>query len=327
MKRFAKIPLFALLLVFVLSHVAYAHVYLKGSDVAQFFPIEAIDGYENSSDVTWVSKDPDGNKYNKNSAIISLAEATSCDIAFSTWQLSELDNQGVLDAIAAAEAAGISFEQTPFVVDAIPPIVHKDNPVESITLQQLHEIYTGKITKWSEIDATIDQDILIEVYTTGDSDGKYIIWKDLVIQGPSADDVGQEGPKDISPVVASDDHKWAIGFDSMRYIKTSDQFANEEIKILEITNPEELKAGPSKEYPVSRYLYMITRSDISDEALAFAAYLLMPDTQQLAYDVHQLPLPEEEGMAVNHSDSSTCNAGFGALAFLALAPLCFVRKK
>lgn len=321
MKRFAKIPLFALLLVFVLSHVAYAHVYLKGSDVAQFFPRLAAESYEMSNDVSVIS-------IKKNEAIKLLAtDPDSCDIALSTWPLEALDDEEVLNAIAAAEAQGIEFSQTPFVVDAIPPIVHKDNPVKGITLKQLHEIYTGKITKWSEIDATINQDVLIEVYTTGDTDSKYIIWKEIVIQGPSSDDIGIPGPKDISSTIASDDHKWAIGFDSMYYIKASEQFANDEIRILGITNPEELKAGPSKEYPVSRYLYMITRSDISDDALAFAAYLLMPDTQQLAYNVSQLPLPEEEGMAVNHSDSSTCNAGFGALAFLALAPLCFVRKK
>lgn len=313
MKR-TKISLLTLLLCTLVSSAAFAQVDLKGSDVAQYFPRQAMKTYEKSGDVTWHSG------FNKNSAITSLAEADSCDIAFSTWQLSELDNQDVLDALDIAEGQGIEFSQTPVVIDAIPPIVHKDNPVSSISLEQLHKIYTGEITTWHEIDSAVSGDILIEVYTTGESDGKYIIWKDIVLRGGK--DIGIPAPKDISPAIASDDHKWAIGFDSMYYIKMSDTFANDEIKILNITNREGLSAGPSKEFPVSRYLYMITRSDISEEAQDFIAYLLDNETQQLAYEVHQLPLKVSGG-----SSSSNCNAGFTGLAFLAVVPLILATRK
>ena len=35
--------------------------------------------------------------------------------------------------------------------DVILPIVHKDNPVESLTWEQLKDIHTGKITNWKEV--------------------------------------------------------------------------------------------------------------------------------------------------------------------------------
>ena len=82
-----------------------------------------------------------------------------------------------------------------------------------------------------------------------------------------------------------------------------------------------MTAGPSKEYPVSRYLYAITRNDISAEAQSFLDYLLLPSVQKLAYNVNQLPLPQYD------SGSSGCNAAFPAAALIALVPMIFFRKK
>ncbi len=39
----------------------------------------------------------------------------------------------------------------PVAWDALVVITHKSNPVDSITLQQLHDLYLGKITNWSQL--------------------------------------------------------------------------------------------------------------------------------------------------------------------------------
>jgi phosphate transport system substrate-binding protein len=41
--------------------------------------------------------------------------------------------------------------QIPVAWDALVAFVHKDNPVENITFQQLHQLYLGKITNWKEL--------------------------------------------------------------------------------------------------------------------------------------------------------------------------------
>lgn len=312
MKRIVKILFVLSFVLFIFSENAYAHVYAAGSDVAQWFPKAALKQYAKSSDVT-INKE----KYNKNTGIIALAKGNSCDIALSTWQLSELDDVDVLGALKDAKEQGFAFSQKPFVVDAIPPIVNKENPVKKLSLEQLHKIYTGKIKMWNEIDTAVSPDIAIDVYSTSESDGKYIIWKDLVIKGTGSDDIGYgRGPKDMSALIAKDANKWAIGFDSMYYITTAS------VDIVTITNEEDLKAGPSKEYPVSRYLYAITRNDITDEASNFLDYLLSDEAQKLAKSVNQLPLPKKEP-----ASSGGCNTGAIAILLIPALLIAIERRK
>ena len=319
MKRALKAVILLFIAIAALSAPADAHVYVAGSDVAQWFPKAALKAYESSADVT-INK----SKYNKNTAIIALAQNDSCDIALSTWQLSELDNEEVLRALSDAEAAGVLFSQTPFVIDAIPPIVHRDNPVKKMTLDQLHGIYTGKITNWHELDESISPDIPIDVYSTSESDGKYIIWKDLVTKGNASDDVGYgRAPKDMSALIARDENKWAIGFDSMYYIMESEAYRAGSVDIVALTNYERLKEGPSREYPVSRYLYAITRNDVSAEAQKFLDYLLDSQTQKYAEAVHQIPLT---GTAHDGGGSGCIAAPCGA-ALAAVIPLIILRRK
>ena len=319
-KKFSWALLFAFLILSSAAGSGYSEVRVHGSFVGIPFPSKAIELYEKSGDVKV-------DQIGKNKALINLAGG-SCDIAISTWAIDQLDDAAVLDAMAEARKKGISFEETPMVIDAIVPIVHKDNPVRKLSLEQLHKIYTGKIRKWHDIDPAISVDIPIEVLsTTEGGDGKYIIWADLVINGTSADDVGYgKGPKDMGAFVATDDHRWSIGYDSMHYIKvdtnSSKPYKAKSIDIVTLTNNEKLKMGPSAEYPVSRYLYAVTRSDITKDADEFFDHLYKPSVQNLAYIVGQLPLPQD-----NDRGSSGCNAAFPAIAVLAFVPVFLFRKK
>lgn len=59
-----------------------------------------------------------------------------------------------------AQEAGLDF--TPVAWDALVMITSPDNPVSNITLKQLHDIYWGKITNWSELGG---KDQPIDLYT------------------------------------------------------------------------------------------------------------------------------------------------------------------
>lgn len=59
-----------------------------------------------------------------------------------------------------AQEAGLNF--TPVAWDALVMITSPDNPVSNITLKQLHDIYWGKITNWSELGG---KDQPIDLYT------------------------------------------------------------------------------------------------------------------------------------------------------------------
>ncbi|MEP6510859.1 MAG: substrate-binding domain-containing protein [Dokdonella sp.] len=58
-----------------------------------------------------------------------------------------------------AEEAGINF--VPVALDAAVPITYPKNPVSSLTLTQIHDIYYGRITNWKELGGN---DVAINLY-------------------------------------------------------------------------------------------------------------------------------------------------------------------
>ncbi len=55
------------------------------------------------------------------------------------------------EQIAFAEENGTTYAYTQIGYEAFVFFVHKDNPVESLTLDQIKGIYSGKITNWQEV--------------------------------------------------------------------------------------------------------------------------------------------------------------------------------
>ncbi len=52
---------------------------------------------------------------------------------------------------AYAEKCGTTFEYTQIGSEAFVFFVHKDNPIDSLTSEQIRDIYSGKITNWKEV--------------------------------------------------------------------------------------------------------------------------------------------------------------------------------
>ena len=75
-----------------------------------------------------------------------------------------------------------------------------------------------------------------------------------------------------------------------------------------------ISEGTVSTYSIIIWLLMLSGGVVID-------YLLLPSVQKLAYNVNQLPLPQ------NDSGSSGCNAAFPAAALIALVPMIFFRKK
>ena len=55
------------------------------------------------------------------------------------------------EQIAFAEENGTTYAYTQIGYEAFVFFVHKDNPIESLTLEQIKGIYSGKITNWQEV--------------------------------------------------------------------------------------------------------------------------------------------------------------------------------
>ncbi|MBQ7924582.1 MAG: substrate-binding domain-containing protein [Clostridia bacterium] len=63
----------------------------------------------------------------------------------------ENDTTGNTIGLASSSKQNDKYEQHTLCIDAIAVIVHKENTLDGLTVEQLFDIYTGEITKFSEI--------------------------------------------------------------------------------------------------------------------------------------------------------------------------------
>ena len=75
---------------------------------------------------------------------------------------------------------GAPLDQKAIGRDALVFIVNEDNPVQSLTRQQLRDIYAGKITNWKDVGG---KDQAIVAFQRGEDSGSQTLFKKLLIQG------------------------------------------------------------------------------------------------------------------------------------------------
>src|SRR5699024_5634065 len=71
-------------------------------------------------------------------------------------------------------AAGVELEQKAVGRDALVFIVNEDNPVQSLTLAQLRDIYAGRVTNWSEVGGA---DVPIVAFQRGEDSGSQTLFQ------------------------------------------------------------------------------------------------------------------------------------------------------
>ena len=194
---------------------------------------------------------------------------------------------------AAAEKNGV--EPVEFVVarDAIAVVVHPQNPVGQLTLQQIADIYSGKINNWKEVggeDRTIVRlsretnsgthvYFLEQVLRLGQKDNKTMFATDTLLL-PSSQGITAEASSNPN----------AIGYDGLGYVTP-------EVKVIAIAE----KAGgayvlPSADtvnnhtYPVARDLYMYTVGQPKGVIKDYLDWIMTPEAQQIVTQLGFVPI-------------------------------------
>ena len=81
---------------------------------------------------------------------------------------------------ARKKELNFEWEKQPFATDAFVFVVNEDNPVDSITVEQARDIYSGKITNWKELGG---EDRPITALQRNEGAGSQTLMEKLVMQG------------------------------------------------------------------------------------------------------------------------------------------------
>ena len=207
---------------------------------------------------------------------ISIEEAQKDVVHSTTWGSFYNLLEGKADMIfstpiseeqqKAAAEAGVELEQVPVVKEAFVFLVNAKNPVDSLTQQQIKDIYSGKTTNWKELGGN-DEPIVAYQRNRDSGSQNYMI--DFMGETPLA-----EAPTELRPgsmgglmdvIAPNDGSLGSIGYSVYAY--AADMYGTgDNIKFIKVDGVAPTKETIiSGEYPLSSYNYAIFRADAPEE--------------------------------------------------------------
>lgn len=195
---------------------------------------------------------------------------------------------------AQAKEAGVEYTELTVAIDGISVVVNPENPVDSISTEQLKQIFEAGSTvkKWSDVDPSWP-DEEITLYGPDSNSGTFDYFNEVILDKGSPRTDGYKPSEDDNVLVtgvAGD--KYALGyFGYSYYVNNKDR-----LKALSISSgdaeavaptPENIESG--KYSPLSRPLFIyVNKAKVTDSA-ALKAYL-----QYYVSDAGQKIIAEED---------------------------------
>ncbi|HYF01984.1 MAG TPA: phosphate ABC transporter substrate-binding protein [Patescibacteria group bacterium] len=169
--------------------------------------------------------------------------------------------------------------------DGIAIYAHKKNPVSKLTMQQIQDIFMGKITNWKEVGG---QDKKITLYSRENNSGTYEFFKEHVLQKKDFAASAQNMPGTAALINAISKDQYGIGFGGAAYAKDVKELAvgNEKGQFVEPTEANIL----SGKYPISRFLYFYLKNRPEGDMKKFVDWVISKEGQKVVTEVGYFPI-------------------------------------
>ncbi len=224
--------------------------------------------------------------------IASLIDG-NCDIANASRSMKPDE------AERATAARGAAPTELVIALDALAVLVHRDNPLDSISIEQLAAIFgeDGSITRWSQLGIKGLPDRYDKIIRVGrqNSSGTYAFFREVVL-GKRRDyklgSIDAHGSKDGVLLIAKT--PGAIGYSGMGYI-------TDDVKALKIfagnqhpAIPPTLKNARNGTYPLTRPLQLYTIGEPQGAIKQYIDWVLSPKGQGIVRDQGYVPVGDHE---------------------------------
>ena len=167
-----------------------------------------------------------------------------------------------------------SLDETQIAIDGIAVITNIENKVNDLTMNQVKDIFTGKITNWKEVGG---EDAQIVVVSREEGSGTRDGFQELV--GFESKELSKDSQIcDGSGAVKStiEGNKNAIGYISFGYVK--DDIKSVKIDGVEATDDNVVNGT----YSISRPFLVVNQKDnLSEEAKSFVDFILSEEGQNI----------------------------------------------
>jgi phosphate transport system substrate-binding protein len=175
--------------------------------------------------------------------------------------------------------------EIPCAKDGISIYLNKANSITELSLKQIADIYSGKITNWKQVGGA---DANIKLYGRESSSGTFVYFKDFVVKKDYAITC-QTLPGTAAIVNAVKKDKYGVGYGGAAYdtgVKDC-KVKKDDKSPAYLPTAETIK---NKTYPITRYLYMYLGSKPTGATKKYIDWILSTEGQKVCTDVGYFPL-------------------------------------
>lgn len=261
-----------------------AYIQISGSDTMVNLALAWAERYQQEHPDVRISVTGGGS----GSGISALINGT-VDIANASRAIKKEELQKALEA---------GYHPQEFVVarDAIAIIVHPQNPISQLTLQQISAIYRGEINNWRELGG---EDRPIVRLSRETNSGTHVYFLESVVRLGNSKDKTIFSPDTLllpsSEGIISEvsDNPNAIGYDGLGYVTP-------DVKVIAVARERDLPyVLPSvatvndRSYPIARDLYMYTREQPEGYIKAYLNWIVSPPAQEIVVTLGFVSLEQD----------------------------------
>lgn len=215
----------------------------------------------------------------------SLISGT-CDIAMSSREIKAKE-------IALAQQKGINPFEIKVALDGLAVVVNPKNPVSKLTIDQLAEIFTGRITNWKQVGG---EDRQIVILSREVNSGTHVYFKEHVLRKADANSQEEFAPSALmlssSQAIADEvaGNPAAIGYYGMGYISDKQKailVAKDENSEYIIPTVDNVVSG---KYPISRPLFLYANGQPQGLVKKFIDFDLSSEGQAIVVSTDFVPM-------------------------------------
>lgn len=182
---------------------------------------------------------------------------------------------------------GADAVETRVALDALAVYVHASNPIDSLTIPQLRQLFRGEIKSWKDVGGA-DRPVLL--YSRENNSGTYAYFKEHVLGDLDFAPQAQTLPGTSAVINAVSKDEGGIGYGGIAYA--------EGVRSVKVAADGGEPVEPSMEnatsgvYPLSRFLYVYSIGEPTGVAAAYLGYVLSEPGQAIVEGVGYYPLPK-----------------------------------
>lgn len=278
-----------LLLVIILGVMASAHTALARDNFIQVKGSDTMVNLGQAWAERYMEEHPEGfiavTGGGSGTGIASMISGT-CDIAMCSRTIKTKE-------IALANQKGIEPYEIAVARDGLAVVVHPDNPVDRLTLDQLADIFTGKIRNWKELGG---KDGPIVILSREVNSGTHVYFKEHVLRHNDPEGTAEFAPGALllssSQAIADEvaGNPSAIGYYGMGYISPQQKAIavalDEQSEYISPTMDNVVDGS----YPISRPLFVYTNGVPAGEVKAFMDFVLSAEGQKVVVATDFVPV-------------------------------------